>query len=237
METIKRNRDGLGEQEFLERYDPGDYERPSVTVDMLIFGIGPAAYASGIEENEEDIRLLLIRRADHPCIGQWALPGGFVNMDEDLEAAARRELAEETGVEDVFLEQVHTWGDVGRDPRTRIISISYMAVVDPETAVVRSGDDAADARWFTVNLTRISEKREQLEKGFKQEAIYNLQLRTDDEILDTVVRKVRTTIRRIDQIKWEVIRNGGVAFDHAQAICCSLERLSGKNTLNDCPPL
>ena len=86
-----KNEDGLTEKEFLAQYRPGNYERPSVTVDMLIFAVDP-------EAEDEDPELLLIRRRNHPCIGQWAMPGGFVNMDESLEEAAARELEEETGI-------------------------------------------------------------------------------------------------------------------------------------------
>ena len=116
-----KNEDGLTEKEFLAQYRPGNYERPSVTVDMLIL--------QSIRRRRKRSRTLLIRRRNHPCIGQWAIPGGFVNMDESLEEAAARELEEETGITGICLEQLYTWGNVKRDPRTRIISVSYMAVV------------------------------------------------------------------------------------------------------------
>ena len=90
-----RNKDGLTEKEFLERYTPGDYDRPSVTVDMLIFTI-----------DNNDLKLLLIKRKDHPFINQWAIPGGFVNIDESTIDAAKRELKEETNLENVYIEQL-----------------------------------------------------------------------------------------------------------------------------------
>lgn len=146
-----KNEDGLTEKEFLAQYRPGDYERPSVTVDMLIFAVDPEA------EEEEEPELLLIRRKNHPCIGQWAIPGGFVNMDESLEEAAARELKEETGITGICLEQLYTWGDVGRDPRTRIISVSYVAVVPKNELHPVAGDDAGEAMWFRVKKKKLSD--------------------------------------------------------------------------------
>lgn len=114
-----------------------EYERPAVTVDALLLGLIDGA-----------LNVLLIRRKHYPYEGMWALPGGFVDMKEDLEAAALRELAEETGVTGVALKQFLAFGDPERDPRTRIIAVVHYALVLPERLAVRAGDDAADARWF-----------------------------------------------------------------------------------------
>ena len=139
MELVDKN--GLTEEEFLKNYRPGDYERPSVTVDMLIFAV---------DNREESIRLLLIKRKNHPFLGCWALPGGFVEITESLRDAAARELEEETGVKGMYLEQLYTFGETGRDPRSRIISVAYMAVIDGSGLKVQAGDDAAEAEWFRV---------------------------------------------------------------------------------------
>lgn len=139
MELVDKN--GLTEEEYLKNYRPGDYERPSVTVDMLIFAV---------DNREESIRLLLIKRKNHPFLGCWALPGGFVEITESLRDAAARELEEETGVKGMYLEQLYTFGETGRDPRSRIISVAYMAVIDGSGLKVQAGDDAAEAEWFRV---------------------------------------------------------------------------------------
>jgi len=113
-------------------------QRLLVTVDVVIFTL-----------RENDLNVLLVKRKYEPFINHWAIPGGFVNADESLEDAARRELEEETGVGDVYLEQLYTFGKVERDPRGRVVTVAYFALV-PFTAV-RGGSDASEARWWPVN--------------------------------------------------------------------------------------
>ena len=115
-----------------------DYPRPAVTVDVAIIS------------DEAEPRVLLIRRKHDPFAGMWALPGGFIEMNEPLEAAARRELYEETGVEAEQLTQLHTFGDPGRDPRGRTISVAYLAIVDAAKLKPRAADDAAEAGWHSL---------------------------------------------------------------------------------------
>ena len=110
----------MGETEFLTGYDPTQYERLSVAVDLILMSVVDGAPAA-----------LLIRRSEHPCLGQWALPGGFVDIDESLDAAARRLLASKARMDDAYVEQLYTFGAVTRDPRTRIISVAYFALLPP----------------------------------------------------------------------------------------------------------
>jgi 8-oxo-dGTP diphosphatase len=128
-------------------YDPAAFERPSVTVDVVAF-----------TAREKRLSVLLIRRGVEPFAGTWALPGGFVRMTEELDDAARRELCEETGIAGArFLEQLYTFGKPGRDPRTRVISVAYYALLPgPESGLPpvpepEAGTDAAEARWWTVD--------------------------------------------------------------------------------------
>jgi len=96
------------------------------------------------------IMVLLIKRGNEPFRGKWALPGGFVNMDEELEDAVVRELAEETGLTGVRLEQMRTFGTLGRDPRGRMITIVFMGIARENQTTVKAGDDAAEAKWFDI---------------------------------------------------------------------------------------
>lgn len=114
-----------------------EYPRPAVTVDCVIFGL-----------DEDELKVLLIRRGQEPFAGKWALPGGFVGMEESLEEAARRELEEETGLRQVYLEQLYTFGDVGRDPRGRVITVAYFALTRVLAQPVRAATDADAAAWF-----------------------------------------------------------------------------------------
>ena len=115
------------------------FPRPAVTVDIIIFRM------SG-----NDPEVLLIKRGNEPYKGKWALPGGFVNKDESLEAAAARELKEETGLGGILLTQMHTFGNPGRDPRGHTVSVVYVGYL-PVGAVEKAGDDAAEADWFKLD--------------------------------------------------------------------------------------
>jgi len=113
------------------------YPHPAVTVDIVIFTI-----------RDEQLKLLLIRRAGDPYQGTWALPGGFIQLDEDLEQSARRELEEETGVTGVYLEQLYTFGKPGRDPRERVITVAYYALIPSDKLQIRAATDAEAVGWF-----------------------------------------------------------------------------------------
>ena len=147
-----RERRDPEEDRFLEKYRPGAFARPSVTVDLVILTV-----------LDKDLKVLLVQRNEHPYKGRWALPGGFVRVSddrsdqgEDLDAAALRELEEETGLSketagQFFLEQVKTFGRPGRDPRMRVISVAYYALVRSTLVpLIRAGGDVAQTRWFSV---------------------------------------------------------------------------------------
>ena len=117
-----------------------EWPRPMVTADAVIFAVTPGA-----------TKLLLIKRGHEPFKNQWAIPGGFIGMDEELENAAARELQEETGLTGVPLEQMHTFGTYGRDPRGRQITVVYMGIIKEGLDRIKAGDDAALAQWFDIN--------------------------------------------------------------------------------------
>jgi 8-oxo-dGTP diphosphatase len=116
-----------------------EFPRPALTVDCVVFGL-----------DEEDLKVLLIRRALEPFAGRWALPGGFVRMEESLEEAARRELQEEAGIRPNVLEQLYTFGEPERDPRGRVVTVAYFALVKLSDHRVQAATDAREAAWFSV---------------------------------------------------------------------------------------
>ncbi len=117
-----------------------EYERPAVTVDCVVFGL-----------DDQDLKVLLIERDLAPFQGKWALPGGFVRVAETLDAAALRELQEETGLKKVFLEQLYTFGNLDRDPRERVITVAYYALVRLTSHKVKAATDARQALWFGID--------------------------------------------------------------------------------------
>ncbi|OQA20146.1 MAG: Bifunctional NMN adenylyltransferase/Nudix hydrolase [bacterium ADurb.Bin363] len=123
----------------LSNYDATRYDGPSVTVDIVIFTI-----------LDEDLKVLLIKRKSPPFKDFWAIPGGFVKIQESLEEAAKRELKEETNVSDIYLEQLYTFGATDRDPRMRVITVAYFALVSADKLSIQASSDASDVKWFST---------------------------------------------------------------------------------------
>lgn len=201
-----RDKKGLTEAEFLAAYDPSKWERPSVTVDMFCY----------CRENRS---VLMVKRGGHPFIGKWALPGGFLEPDETAEQAVRRELAEETGVNADAIIQLRAFSDPHRDPRTRIVTVAYIAVLD-RLPDARAGDDAADAKWFALerNVTeRTDDGRNVTERGM-------ITLRGEETLeisFETVTQKGRLTSDPVMKVK----QSERIAGDHGTIIAYAAARL------------
>jgi 8-oxo-dGTP diphosphatase len=118
-----------------------EYSRPNLAVDCVVFGL----------DQPNNLKIMLIRRNLPPFKDQWALPGGFVHIDESVDAAARRELQEETGLQEVFLEQLYTFGSVDRDPRERVVTVAYYALVNLKEHSIQAATDASEAAWFPIS--------------------------------------------------------------------------------------
>lgn len=187
------DQDGLTEEEFLRGYDMKKYDRPSVTVDSVV-----------IAQRRGRAAVLLIKRKNHPFIGKWAFPGGFLNMDESPEQGAARELDEEAGVAGIMPRQIGAYGRVDRDPRGRIITIAYLSIL-PEGAVPKAADDAADAGLFYIEPDAES----------KTVRLYCPEKETELNIA-----------YRIENGAAEYIGSFGMAGDHAQILIDAL-RLYG----------
>jgi 8-oxo-dGTP diphosphatase len=117
-----------------------EHPRPAVTVDCVVFGL----------DELQQLKVMLIQRGIAPFKNQWALPGGFVQWAESVDAAAARELQEETGIEQIFLEQLYTFGEINRDPRDRVITVAYYALINIAEYQIRAQTDASNAAWFLV---------------------------------------------------------------------------------------
>lgn len=233
MGEILRNKQGLTQEEFLKQYDASAFERPSVTVDMLIFTVVNKSEENYRKLPEKALRLLMVKRGDHPFIGQWALPGGFVSVYESLEDAALRKLKTETNVDNVYMEQLYTWGDVDRDPRTRVISCAYMALTDSNKLNIVAGDDADDAKWFNIKHSLAEEKKTITEKGYIVERLYLINLWNTTEDLSATVKVVETVEEKLIKVSREVVESVGIAFDHAKMIQYGIERLKNKIEYTD----
>lgn len=224
---------GLNEEQFLQNYNAGNYERPSVTVDMLIFTVMEQEQNNYRKLADKSLQLLLIQRGEHPFLGQWALPGGFVGVSESVEEAARRELYSETNIDNIYMEQLYTWGDVDRDPRMRVISCSYMALVDRKALDVQAGDDAAAAAWFDVSYHILETRREVLEQDVRQETLVEIILESEQEKLSGVVKLTETIQGHVRQVSREIVRSTGFSFDHLLMVQYAIERLRGKADYTD----
>lgn len=204
------------EEEFLKDYDPSKFDRLAVTTDILILSISEEYDDNYRKLSNKHFSVLLVKRDNYPFKDKWCLPGGFIKVDEDIEDAPVRILKNETGISDVYLEQLYTYGEVNRDPRMRIISTSYMALIDKNRLRDKLKDNVS---WFNI-------KKEEDDKHI----YFNLDNGTE-QIKYTIekVLKEKTT----DRYKFKVIENTGLAFDHPLVITSGMERLRNKISYTD----
>ncbi len=185
---------------YLKEFDPTKYQNPGFAADTALFAVG-----------EDALSLLLIQRGGYPYKGCWALPGGFVDIDEDIFAAADREMMEEAGISGLYLEQVYTWGRPDRDARYRCITASHIAIADAADLKPVAGDDAAEADWFKL----LDYKKE--EKNGVTQVSYTLSGRIE---MHPIVAFPTGCMQKIYPIE-----SAGLAFDHAESIAYSFEYL------------
>ena len=227
--TGEKNEKGQTLEEFLKEYDPYQYKNPCATTDMVLF-----SYA-GEKPDTDALKVLLVCRKNHPSIGYWALPGGFVELYENLEDTARRELEEETGVKGLPVEQFACYGDYQRDPRARVITTAYFSLVNEKEVRVKAGDDAADAEWFTVKLKKGESKDITTDAAVIRREDFSLELENEDRGL-----KIRAVICKeerqglVRERKYKVKEGGMVAVDHAAILTQALEVIQQRIRKNSC---
>ena len=204
----ERNERGETLKEFLARYDETKHRRPSNTVDMILLTVFKGK-----------LKVLLVKRKDHPFIRDWAMPGGFVNFDEDLDAAMKRELEEETNLFDsTYFRQLYTFGNADRDPRTRVITTVYLSMTPAENIKMTSaGDDAMDTGWFTIQkIATTTDGHERKSVLMLDEEEKGIHLRY--EIYDTACDNyVQTRSKLLDS------SNAKLAADHIKAINMAID--------------
>lgn len=229
----KRDRQGRSEQEFLQQYQESDYKHPSVASDVVIFTVSEEEKKNYRKLPQKKLCILMVQRGVHPYLGMWALPGGFVRPDETTEQAAVRELKEETGIDHLYLEQLYTFSDPNRDPRTWVMSCSYLALIDSRERKLQAGDDADQADWFTIQYQLIQQKKVRLENGYEQTNQYELKLEKDSLTLLAIIEESSIETDQISHSVYRMIENNGFAFDHGKIIAYALQRLRGKIEYTD----
>ena len=213
------------EEKFLENYDENDYKRPSVTNDMIIFTTADKEEDNLRKVPKKGMQVILIKRDDYPYMEKWALPGGFVDINESLALGAKRKLKEKTGIDNIYTEQLYTFGDVDRDKRTRVISVGNIALVEKESIVV----EEKKSEWFWIDKTLIScEKHEQYVenkyllylKSVDEQIEINYEI--TDRIQKNIFRRKETVYKLLNESKEEL------AFDHYRILDYGIDRLRNK---------
>ncbi len=200
------------EEEFLKDYDPSTFEKLSMMVDILMLSVSNEETENYRKTDKKKMSVLLVKRDNYPFKGRWCLPGGFVRIDENLDDAPRRVLKEETNLENIYLEQLYTFGDVDRDPRMRIISSAYMALIDKNRLCEKIGEKTS---WFDITLYEESDD------------IVDLVLDNGSETIKFSIRKILRE-QTTDRYSFKIVENDSLAFDNPLVILSGLERLKNK---------
>lgn len=196
------DKNGLNEQQFLENYHPENYKRPSVAADILILRLS---------EDYSSLQILLIKRDEHPYLGCWALPGGFIHENETAYRAALRIMEKETGRRSAYLDQIYTFTRPGRDPRTWIMSIAYLSLVSG-TDGAGEAVDGKEAHWFDLKFTDTFIELSSAEEGVRM--IYDLKKET-----------FANGILTYDNFTASQASEEGLAFDHVEIVIESIKKL------------
>lgn len=212
MEDKKYN----SEEEFLKDYDSSKFEKLSMTTDILIISVSSEDTGNYRKLSKKKFSILLVKRDNYPFKDKWCLPGGFVGIDETLDEAAKRILKSETNLKNIYIEQLYTFSDVKRDPRMRVVSTSYMALVDKN----RLTDTlSANASWFNVLI-------------LEDDKEYHVTLdNKKEEIKFVVTKKLRDLTT--DRYDFKIAKNDKLAFDHPLVIISGMERLKNKIEYTD----
>lgn len=213
------------EKDYLSAYDIGEFARPSVASDIVIFSI----LNDGEHENirklpKKALKVLLIKRAEHPFKDFRALPGGFVRPDEDVTDAARRELFEEANIRDAYLQLTGVYGKKHRDPRGWIVSNAFMALVNAESVTLSAGTDAREADWFNIEIKVLEIKKEFREDESLIETRYQMLLTNEEKgvSITAELKQFKSFRNYHETVRYEIVESDGLAFDHAEIILSAM---------------
>ena len=205
------------EEEFLKDYDSSKFEKLSMTADILIFSVSSEESSNYRKTDKKKMSILLVKRDNYPFKDKWCLPGGFIDINENLDDAPVRILKNETNLDNIYLEQLYTFGSVNRDPRMRVISTSYIALIDKNKL---SNNLNENASWFDIVYYE------------ENNNIVDITLSNGEVNLNFTLEKTLRE-RTTDRYSFDVIKNNDIAFDHAKVILSGLERLKNKIEYTD----
>lgn len=205
------------EEEFLREYDSSVFEKLSITTDILILSVADEDTGNYRKLDEKKFSVLLVKRDNYPFKDKWCLPGGFVGYNEDLEDAAKRILKAETNLDNIYIEQLYTFGSPNRDPRMRVVSTSYMSLIDKNHIDTKLKENAS---WFNINILE-DEKTIQV-------MLDNENNETIKFVIDKVLRDKST-----DRYDYVIKENDGLAFDHPKVVVSGISRLKNKIEYTD----
>ena len=205
------------EEEFLRNYDSSKYERLSMTTDILIMSVSTEESDNYRKLEQKKFSILLVKRNDYPFKDKWCLPGGFIRMDETLEEATKRVLETETNLKNIYTEQLYTFSDINRDPRMRVVSTAYIALVDKNKLKDNLNKSSC---WFDISLIEETEKK------------YKVELENGEEKINFVIDK-KLKEQTTDRYEYKIEKNDKLAFDHPLVILTGIERLKNKLEYTD----
>lgn len=205
------------EEEFLKDYDSSIFEKLSMTSDILIVSVSSKDNDNYRKTDKKSMSILLVKRTDYPYKGKWCLPGGFLDpKTETLEECAKRVLKQETNLSNVYLEQLYTFDEIDRDPRMRIISTAFVALIDKK----KLKEKVENASWFDITLME--------EKNNTVDIVLD---NGEETISFTIKKKLRE--KTTDRYDFITVKNTSLAFDHARVILSGLERIKSKINYTD----
>ena len=205
------------EEEFLENYDSTLFEKLSMTTDILLLSVSDEKNDNYRKASSKKMSILLSKRDNFPFKDKWCLPGGFLNpLKETLEDCAKRVLLNETNLKDIYLEQLYTFDSLNRDPRMRVVSTAFIALVDKNKLKDNINDNVS---WFDIDIKEIDN-------------VITVTLNNDNEEITYSLRKVLKN-KTTKIYEYEIIENNSIAFDHCEVIVSGIERLKNKIEYTD----